>query len=90
MVTCEFIDSMGRIYVPDRTRATMTFDGRHKLVSYHGHNLFELFDLEEDPGEFDNLWHDPAYKDERWEFVRRQTDTLAGAIVHGAPRTKLF
>ena len=34
----------------------MIFDGRHKLVVYHGTGLGELFDLEKDPHEFDNLW----------------------------------
>jgi arylsulfatase A-like enzyme len=90
MVFCEFIDSMGKLYTPDHTRATMTFDGRYKLVSYYGHNLFELFDLEEDPGEFDNLWDDPRYRDLRWEFYRKQNDALAFNAAASAPRTMLF
>ena len=36
---------------------------RHKLVTYHGHGLGELFDLEEDPGEFVNRWDDPELAD---------------------------
>ena len=35
----------------------------HKLVIYHGHGLGELFDMQKDPHEFNNLWHDPAYAD---------------------------
>ena len=30
--------------------------GRYKLVVYHRDELGELFDLENDPHEFDNLW----------------------------------
>ena len=33
-------------------------DRRHKLVVYHGHEIGELFDLESDPWEFENLWDD--------------------------------
>ena len=33
---------------------------RYKLVVYHRNNLGELFDLEKDPHEFENLWDDPA------------------------------
>jgi arylsulfatase A-like enzyme len=90
MVFCEFIDSMGKLYTPDHTRATMSFDGRFKLVSYYGHDLFELFDLEEDPDEFDNLWDDPRYRDKRWEIYRKQNDALAFNVMQSAPRTMLF
>ncbi len=41
----------------DGTHATMTFDGRFKLVLYHNHaELIELFDLVSDPTELDNIW----------------------------------
>ena len=39
--------------------ATMYFDGRYKLVCYHGKEWGELYDLEEDPEEFCNLWDQP-------------------------------
>ena len=55
-VWCEYFDALD---APDATRATMYRRGRYKLVVYHGHGLGELYDLERDPGEFDNLWDDP-------------------------------
>ena len=90
MVLCEFIDAMGKVYTEDRTRATMTFDGRHKLVSYHGHDLFELFDLEEDPGEYWNRWDDPDYSELRWKLYARQNDLLASQVMFSGQRTMLF
>ena len=57
-VWCEYFDALD---APDATRATMYRRGRYKLVVYHGHGLGELYDLERDPGEFDNLWDDPRH-----------------------------
>ena len=57
-VLCEYFDALD---APDATRATMYRERRYKLVVYHGHGLGELYDLERDPGEFDNLWDDPAH-----------------------------
>ncbi len=37
--------------------ATMYRDRRYKLCLYHDHNLGELYDLEEDPWEFNDLWN---------------------------------
>ena len=39
----------------------MIRDDRYKLIVYHGHDIGELFDLENDPDEFDNLWDDPDF-----------------------------
>ena len=40
--------------------ATMLRDQRFELVVYHGSENGELYDLKEDPLEFDNLWDDLA------------------------------
>lgn len=38
-------------------------DERYKLTVYYNHTYGELFDLQEDPGESNNLWYDPASRD---------------------------
>jgi len=36
---------------------------RYKITIYYGQNYGELFDLQEDPNELNNLWDDEAYKE---------------------------
>jgi arylsulfatase A-like enzyme len=69
--------------------ATMIRDARFKLVVYHGHGLGELFDLAIDPGEYNNLWDDPAYADVRFQLLLKNFDALAFAVDYG-PEQKLY
>ena len=83
-VTCHFNRSDDDPAVPmaERTHATMSFDGRHKLVVYHGHDLCELFDLEADPGEFDNVW-DGAGAVLREVVLRNHFEAMAATLSRG-------
>jgi arylsulfatase A-like enzyme len=60
--------------------ATMIRNRRYKLVVYHGHDVGELFDLEEDPGEFTNLWDSPDHAELRFALMKRSFDALAFAV----------
>jgi arylsulfatase A-like enzyme len=53
------------------SHGTMYFDGRYKLSIYEGEDLGELFDLQLDPGEFDNLWDNPAHLKLKQELIWR-------------------
>jgi arylsulfatase A-like enzyme len=70
------------------TYATMIRDDRYKLVVYHGQEIGELFDLWEDPGEFDNLWYDPRYANVRWQLMKMSFDALAFAVDLGPEQTR--
>jgi arylsulfatase A-like enzyme len=58
----------------------MIRDRRYKLVVYHGHDTGELFDLENDPGEFVNLWDSPDHREQRFRLMKLSFDALAFAV----------
>ena len=70
--------------------ATMLRDRRYKLVNYHGHAMGELFDLDTDPGEFDNLWDDPAYTAIKLRLMQQSFDALALAVDLGPRQVTRF
>ena len=91
-VRCEFYSALNSI---ERDRfscsyATMLRDRRYKLVVYHGYEPGELFDLEEDPGEFNNLWDDVNYREVRHELMKRSFDALALAVDVGPPQVSRY
>jgi arylsulfatase A-like enzyme len=84
-VVCDFHDAIGK--GENHTHGTMVFDGRWKSVVYHGHPVGEIFDHANDPGEFENLWHDTAVRAER---LKAHLDALAATISAGPPRSALY
>lgn len=86
-VRCEYYDA---IRMPRASRANMLFDGRWKLVVYHGQGLGELYDLKEDPGEFHNRWAEPAARQVKADLIARLLDDLALSADPGPPRIASF
>ena len=82
-VRCEYIDALD---LPDGTVASMFFDGRYKLVSYHNHGLGELYDLQEDPGEFDDLWDCAEHRELKTDLLQRSFDAHMTTLYAGPPR----
>ena len=75
-VRCEYFDALDSSFTAGTgTYATMYRDQRYKLSIYHGHGLGELYDLVEDPWEFNNLWEDPKYENVKAELIHASFDS---------------
>lgn len=64
---------------PDATHATMYRDRRWKLVVYHQKNICELYDLENDPWEHNDLSEDPGHASLKWNLLQRSYDATVYA-----------
>jgi arylsulfatase A-like enzyme len=82
-VRCEYYDALDE---PDNSFATMYRDRRYKLVVYHGHNLGELYDLAEDPNEFENMWDEPEAQPLKLELMQKSFDASMLAMDRGPKR----
>ncbi len=57
--------------------ATMIRTERYKLVVAHNLNTGELYDLKEDPNEFNNRWNDPLHADIKNKLLLRMVNRMA-------------
>ena len=74
-VRCEYFDALDPYFTGGTgTYATMYRDRRYKLSVYHGHNVGELYDLEQDPWEFNDLWDHPDYQRLKNELIYASFD----------------
>ena len=82
-VRCEYYDAVD---LPDHSLATMYRDERYKLVVYHGHDEGELYDLIDDPNEFNNLWHASSKQEVKMELLKQNFDASMFAMDIGPRR----
>lgn len=64
-------------------------DRRYKLTIYYDRPYGELFDLEQDPGEVNNLWDDPAAVSLKSELMARFLSAEMGKEILPMPRVSL-
>ena len=89
-VVSEFKDSIGGPQHADHSHGSMVFDGRYKSVVYHGHRIGELYDTQADPGEFDNLWDDPAARELKLDRLKFHLDAMMATVSAGPERSVAY
>ena len=82
-VRCEYYNALE---MPNQSFATMYRDERYKLGIYHGHDCGELYDLQEDPEEFENMWDEPEAQPLVLELLKRSYDASMLAMDRGPKR----
>lgn len=75
-VVAEFNDALGSNEHRRPTHATMSFDGRYKTIVYHELDLGQIFDLEADPGEFNNFRNDGCTPSLKVKLLHQHLDAV--------------
>jgi arylsulfatase A-like enzyme len=88
-IYCEYYNAMPWHDNP-KAHATMLRTVRYKLVSVHSLGTGELYDLQEDPCESVNLWHDPAHCETKNRLLTRMCDRMAWTVDPAGPRLALY
>ncbi|MDA7880661.1 DUF4976 domain-containing protein, partial [Mariniblastus sp.] len=69
-VRCEYFDALDPQFTGGSgTFATMYRTEKYKLSIYHDKDLGELYDLQEDPWEFEDLWDNPDYQEIKHRLI---------------------
>ncbi len=61
-------------------------DARYKITVYYNQPYGELFDLQEDPGEVNNLWDDPAFQERKGALLLKMLHAEMGKEPLWMPR----
>ena len=72
------------------THSVMSFDGRYKMVTYRGYDFGELYDLQNDPGEFCDLWDSCEHRDMKLEVMHQHVSAIMSSISSGPRRSTRY
>jgi len=89
-VRCEYYDASAKTNSDGLPGyGTMYRDNRYKLIVYHQYDLGELYDLESDPDEFENLWDDHQHLQLKLDLMKKSFDaTVLATDWGGAPNIR--
>lgn len=85
-----FAEQAGDVSLTGASLFSMVRDQRYKAMHILGSDEGQLFDLQNDPAEMHNLWHDPAHQPERQRLLldllqwRMQTSVQTVELMAGA------
>ncbi|MFW5844531.1 MAG: sulfatase [Spirochaetota bacterium] len=89
-VVSEYHGAIGGEKMPDQTHGTTYFDGRYKVCVYEGHDVGEIYDLQNDPDEFENLWFTESFLPQKTELVKKAFHAYLGTVTPGVRRTGVY
>ncbi|MDP6039254.1 MAG: sulfatase-like hydrolase/transferase, partial [Candidatus Latescibacteria bacterium] len=72
---------------PPPSYATMYRTKQHKLVVYHGNDYGELYDLENDPDEHENLWENSDAQNLKIQMIKDSFN--ASTLIHDPGSTRI-
>jgi len=81
-----FCEQMADVNLTGCDLITMVRDRRHKLVHFKDQTYGQLFDLEADPEETNNLWDDPAQSETKRRLLDAMRDWLMESAFHTRDR----
>ncbi len=85
-VYCEYLNS----WTHSDAYGTMLRTETEKIVVYHGTDQGELYDLESDPDEFENLWHSPDHSPMKLRLMQQCFDASVFNMDPDPPRLGPF
>lgn len=85
-VYCEYLNAWSHPH----SYGTMLRTERHKIVVYHGIEQGELYELENDPHEFRNLWDAPRAADLKLQLLKQAFDASVFTMDPLPPRLGPF
>ena len=62
----------------------------HKMIVYHGTDQGELYDLDKDPDEFNNLWDVEKYSELKTQLLKETFDASVFTMDPAPPREGPF
>ena len=86
-VVSEYNDALA---MPNASHGTMYFDGRYKSIIYHGTEVGEIYNLESDPGEYDDLWDNPKKQEVKKELIHKHFNAIMKTSSAGISRSGLY